>query len=757
MKRPFKPGGKPGAKPGSKSGSTAGKPSGRPVRRSAEAGRGRPAAGRPQGSKEERSEESFKDRLRKNRFAKGGKPQGSGQGQAQGERKFGGGRSRTEGRPEGRPENRSGNRPDSRPGGRPGGRSDNRSGGRPDSRNRQNRPDDKRGKAGPRPPVKREKLERIVGVYRGHETGGPLAALSRDLASIPFTITAAQVREHGLKKDMVLLVRPGKRDESGFTPVEIMEVIADKLAGAESWAAVHEFGIPHVFPEDVLKETESLKDGLTKKEITEREDLREIPIVTIDGADAKDFDDAVWAEPWEDGHHIIVAIADVAHYVEEGGALDIHARERGNSTYFPDRVVPMLPERLSNDLCSLRPKVDRPVLAVHMYIDAQGNLKKHKFVRAVIHSAARLTYEQVQLAYDGKTDNTTKPLMETTIKPLYAAYRSLLKGRANRGVIDFDLPENIIVSDPATGKIQMIEKRVRLDSHKLIEEMMILANVAAATALESRGFPALYRIHPEPSKEKIDALQMVLKQYGLKVALSGQISPGHIQGVVEAIRRDRPDEAETLFQVVLKSQQQATYDPENIGHFGLNLESYAHFTSPIRRYSDLIVHRSLVQNLKLAGKGTYSLSPQRLESLGKHLSETERRSQQAEWRTRDRFTTRFYEDFVGKRFDGKVMSVMAFGVFLSIESGLAEGLLPFRHMRDHWRYDEKNMVLNGPGKRQIRIGQILDVTLIEADTLTGRLTFSQKGMPKPVRVHGREGREKKAPLASRVKKSFRKG
>ncbi|MDD9912528.1 MAG: ribonuclease R [Alphaproteobacteria bacterium] len=564
-------------------------------------------------------------------------------------------------------------------------------------------------------PPKKEKQDFTFLAVTSGTPPHALQAFNRELASVDFVLSDKKDFPDGT----VLRVRPGKRPKYGPTPCTFVKEIANTAKGMDSLIAIDNHSIPMEFPQEVIQENENLP-AFTAKDISQREDLRQIPIVTIDGADARDFDDAVWAEPWEDGHHIIVAIADVAHYIKPNSELDKEAFSRGNSTYFSDRVVPMLPERLCNDLCSLRPEEDRPVLAVHMYINARGQLKKHQFVRGVIHSHARLTYEQAQEALNGKP-STTKPLMESTLLPLQAAANTLMEARKRRHALELDIPEPKLVLDE-TNTVTGIAVRERLFTHQMIEELMVLANVAAATALETKSQPCMYRIHPEPSKEKLDTLRNVLKQHSLR--FSGGATPTH-QDYDTLLRRVKGHPAApTLMRNILQSQQQAKYDPENLGHYGLALQRYAHFTSPIRRYSDLIVHRHLIKALNLAGDGGHLTPFKQLRKDADHINITERRSQQAEWEARDRLIARFYQQHIGNTFEGLVLNVMKFGAFVRVEE-VAEGLLPCRLMDDdHYIYNEKTLSLRGKRtSKTVKVGQSIAVRLLEADLITGKLTF----------------------------------
>lgn len=580
--------------------------------------------------------------------------------------------------------------------------------------------------------IKREKQQddsSIMGVYRERVDGpAKFMALSKEMSKLDFCVPTLP-KGSQIKDGSVCTAKVGKRPQYGPTPVEIIEVISNDIKGSEVAIAIRNHGIPHLFPTEVAEFAKKLKP-INAAEIEGREDLRHIPIVTIDGEDSKDFDDAVWAEPWENdkiknGFHIIVAIADVAHYVKEGSILDKEALTRGNSTYFPGAVIPMLPEELSNDLCSLRPHEDRPVLVAHMYINEHGKLMKYNFTRALIHSHARLTYNQVQAALNGEIPDVVKPVMSSTIIPLNQAFKALLKIRSKRGALDLDVPETVICMDD-DGEITAIDKRSRFESHQLIEEMMVLANVAAASQLETKSAPCLYRIHPEPGEVKIDALQAALKDFGLNLSLADGITPLAIQRTLNNARDEHKD---ALYMTVLRSLEQARYDPENVGHFGLALERYAHFTSPIRRYSDLVVHRSLISNLKLTGFKDIP-SPSRLLNTADHLCITERRSQKAEWEVKDRLSVRYYTDFIDKEFIARITGLTKFGMFVAIDDGAAEGMLPYRFMNDdHYIFDEKTISLKGRKTGvSYKIGSNIDVTLIESDAVTGRITFSPKGM-----------------------------
>lgn len=501
--------------------------------------------------------------------------------------------------------------------------------------------------------------------------------------------------------------------------VRVIEVIgAADDPKAISLVALHQAGLRQHFPDDVIDATKDME----VPPINGREDLRRIPLVTIDGKDARDFDDAVFAEADKDGYHLIVAIADVSYYVRSGKPLDKEAYLRGNSTYFPDRVVPMLPERLSNDLCSLRPHEPRATLAVHMWIDENGKLLRHQFVRGLMQSHARLTYEQVQAAKDGNADELTAPLMANVIEPLYTAWKVLDKAREKRGALDLDVPERKIVVDE-NNVMTGVAVRERLDSHRLIEEFMILANVAAAQALEKRKAPCIYRVHDKPSGDKLMNARNFLEAFGLSLPKEGVSNPGQINHILKKAK-----EMNTGFlinEVILRSQAQAIYHPDNIGHFGLALEKYAHFTSPIRRYADLIVHRSLIKAYDLGEGGLSDIETAKLAEIAEHISTTERSSAEAERNSVDRFTAAYLKDKIGAEFAGRIGGVTRFGLFVKLEQTGADGLVPIRTLpQDFYIHDESQHALVGKRTgRVFRLGAPVIVTLMEADPMTGSTVF----------------------------------
>jgi len=479
--------------------------------------------------------------------------------------------------------------------------------------------------------------------------------------------------------------------------------------------------IPVEFPPAAAQEAERAKAA----PMGHRLDLRQVPLVTIDGEDARDFDDAVYAEADPDhkgGWRLLVAIADVAWYVRHDRPLDRAAYRRGTSVYFPDRVVPMLPEALSNHWCSLMPQQDRPVLVAEMWIDGEGHLHKHRFHRAMMRSAARLTYTRMQRAFEGHPDHETRALLDRVIRPLYGAYRVLAAARARRGALDLDLPERLVrLGDD--GRIAEIGVRERLDSHKLIEEFMVLANVAAALALEQRHAPCLYRVHDKPDPAKLEALRAFLATLGIALPGGQHLRPGDLNHVLQAVS-GKPV-ARLVNETVLRSQSQAVYSPGNLGHFGLALARYAHFTSPIRRYPDLLVHRALIAAYGLGEGGLADADRSSFEEFGEHLSMCERRAVAAERDAMDRYVASYMAAHVGATFPGRVTSVTRFGLFVELDDSGADGLIPVRSLgREFFRHDERRQLLIGERTGETYgLGDRLKIKLVEADAATGGLLF----------------------------------
>ncbi len=523
------------------------------------------------------------------------------------------------------------------------------------------------------------------------------------------------------------LVSVALRSESRFGPPEaqVHERLGSlKSERAVSLIAIHAHGIPHVFQPATIAEAEAVRQAGTAG----REDWRELPLITIDPADAKDHDDAVHAATDNDpenpgGHVVTVAIADVAAYVLPGSALDREALERGNSVYFPDRVVPMLPERISNDLCSLREGEDRPALAVRIVLKADGSKKSHSFHRILMRSAAKLSYQQAQAAIDGQPDEKAAPVRDAILMPLWAAYGVAARGRDGRQPLDLDLPERKLILK-ADGSVDRVIVPDRLAAHKLIEEFMILANVAAAETLEKAGSQLIYRCHDEPSVEKMRALGEVLASIGIKLPKEGALRPVLFNRILGMIKGS---ENETFInEVVLRTQAQAEYVAENYGHFGLNLRRYAHFTSPIRRYADLVVHRALIASHRFGDDGLpRGTTLEALREVSTRISAAERRAMAAERETVDRLIAHFLADQIGSYFDGRIGGVNRAGLFIKLDGTGADGFIPASTLgADYYRYDEAVHALIGERTGEsFRLGDRVHVKLVEAAPVAGALRF----------------------------------
>ncbi|MEX0343871.1 MAG: ribonuclease R [Rhizobiaceae bacterium] len=515
-----------------------------------------------------------------------------------------------------------------------------------------------------------------------------------------------------------------------------------------SMIALHAHDIPHVFPAAVLEESEKCKPVAPSS--GDREDWLDLPLITIDPADAKDHDDAVFAQPDEDkgnpgGIVAYVAIADVAAYVRPGSALDREALKRGNSVYFPDRVVPMLPEKISNNLCSLRENENRPALAVRMVFSAEGRKLRHSFHRVMMKSAARLSYQQAQAAIDGATDDKTGPIFETVLKPLWQAYQVLQRGRRAREPLELDLPERkILLKDD--GTVDRVIVPDRLDAHKLIEEFMIQANVAAAETLEAKKQALIYRIHDAPSLAKQEALRDFLKTIGQSLARGAQMRPAQFNTILSRVVGE--DHEQLVNEVVLRSQSQAEYATGNIGHFGLNLRRYAHFTSPIRRYADLIVHRALITALSLGKDGLRQADEPQLEEISGLISSSERRAMAAERDTVDRLIAAHLATRIGEEFQGRISGVTKAGLFVQLLQIGADGFIPVSTLGDdYYIFDETSHALAGERTgKGYRLGDMVDVRLAEAVPLAGSMRFEMlsepQAMPASVRSFhkGKSGR-----------------
>lgn len=534
--------------------------------------------------------------------------------------------------------------------------------------------------------------------------------------------------------DLVLAEKTGRPPRIA---ARVTQVLGDPFAPrAFSLIAVHKHGIPVAFSEEALAEAERVaKQSLTGQK---REDLRHLPIVAIDPADARDHDDAVWAAPDDDpanvgGYRAIVAIADVSFYVRPGSELDREARRRGNSVYFPDRVVPMLPEILSADVCSLKEGADRAALACHLTIDKAGAITGFRFARALVRIAANIAYEDAQAAIDADDDSSLRgddDRILPALRNLWACWRLLDAARTKRAPLDLDLPERRVVLDEK-GRIMSVAPRARLDAHRLIEDYMIAANVAAALALEGKKAPVMYRDHEPPSREKLVALKEYLATFGIEFALGQVIRPATFNRVIERARAlaeaadDGADIVPQIMEQVLRSQTQAYYGPENHGHFGLSLGSYAHFTSPIRRYADLIVHRSLVAAFGLGAGGLTEDEAAGMARIGESISGLERRAMEAERETIDRYVAAYLSERVGEVVETRITGVQNFGFFATVEGIGGDGLVPARDLgTEYFRYDEARRALIGDQSGETyAIGQRLPLRLVEANPVSGALRF----------------------------------
>ncbi|WP_284125505.1 ribonuclease R [Parerythrobacter aestuarii] len=585
------------------------------------------------------------------------------------------------------------------------------------------------------------RTEGMMGVIELDGSGKPwLAPVDKRIRNSVHVVDLGQA-EAG---QLVLAEQAGKSPRSG---VRVVEVYGDPLAPRSfSLIAIAKHGIPHIFPEEAIDEAgRAAKLPLSEDK---REDLRNVPILAIDPADARDYDDAIWAEPdREGGFKAIIAIADVSFYVRPGGALDREARKRGNSVYFPDRVVPMLPEVLSADVCSLRHGEDRAAMACHLKVSGEGKVTSWRFTRAVVRLTHNIPYEKAQEAID---DGSASQELQN----LWACWKALAKARHERDPLELEIPERRVMLDDK-GRIADIAVRERLDAHRVVEDFMIAANVAAAKALEAKTAPVVYRIHEPPNREKLIALRDYLATQGRKLALGQVVTPT----LFNRFLKDVSDDAERtlLMEAVLRSQTQAYYGPKNAGHFGLALGSYAHFTSPIRRYSDLLVHRALVDAYGLEqpkpsnGLPDFSGLSDRdrddLQQVSDAISTTERRAMEAERDTIDRYVASFLSQHVGQVFQTRITGVQSFGFFATIQDLGGDGLVPVSTLgREYFRHDEAAQALIGEDSgTRYEVGQRLELKLAEANPLTGALKFEPvdaQGDPIEPRGHRTPPRKK---------------
>jgi len=588
--------------------------------------------------------------------------------------------------------------------------------------------------------------ERTVGVFRadpGGRGGGRIVPVNRKQREYVIAPADAEDAEDG----ELVAIEPRPKNRLGLPSARISERIGNVSSEkAISLIALEENNIPYIFPERVIAEADEAKPA----GMEHRDDWRDMPLITIDPADARDHDDAVHARPDPDnegGFIVTVAIADVAWYVRPGSAMDKEAVKRGNSVYFPGRVVPMLPEKISNDLCSLRESEDRPALAVRMHFDKAGRKTRHRFHRVMMRSAAALSYEEAQAAIDGQPNERTGPLLDDVLKPLWGAYELLHAGREDREPLELDVPERKVVLDES-GAIDRVYVPPRLDAHKLIEEFMIQANVAAAEELEGKDSPLVYRIHDEPSFDKLEALRDFLGSLDLNLPKKGALRPAEFNRIL----RNVADTAHSMLvnEVVLRSQSQAQYSTQNIGHFGLNLRRYAHFTSPIRRYADLLVHRALISALSFGEGGIGKMDEKAMEKVAGDISLAERRAMAAERDTLDRLIAAWLSDKVGARFWGRIRGVTRAGLFVELEETGADGFVPIATLgSEFFVYDEGLHRLTGADTgTSYQLGDRVEVRLVDATPFAGDLTLEM--LSEGTKGRGGTGRRRvRAPTARR--------
>ena len=585
---------------------------------------------------------------------------------------------------------------------------------------------------------------RLLGVVRlGRGDGARVQAVDKRNASEEYFLPLEEAR--GAEDGELVAIEPiGRQRMQGLQTVRVAERLGSlKGEKAVSTIAILTHGLPHVFRPETLAEAVAVRaPGLAG-----REDWRDLPLVTIDPPDAKDHDDAVHAaaDPAPDnpgGMVVTVAIADVASLVGPRSAMDREAVDRGNSVYFPDRVVPMLPERVSTDLGSLRPLEDRPALAVRLVLSADGHKRRHSVHRVMIRSAAKLNYAQAQAAIDGAPDDTTAPLLEPVLKPLWDAYRLATRARQERSPLDLDLPERKLVLK-ADGTVDRVVVPERLDAHRLIEEFMILANVAAAETLEEKRQVLVYRVHDEPSLTKLNALSEFLQTIGIKLAKGQVLRPAQFNGILQRVKDTEHEHL--VNEVVLRSQAQAEYAVDNYGHFGLNLRRYAHFTSPIRRYADLVVHRALIRALGLGEDGLPDMTPKELGEVAARISAAERRAMAAERETIDRLVAGFLSEKIGTVFDARLSGVTRAGLFVRLVETGADGFVPAAHLGDEFfSFDEPGRAMVGTRTgTTFRLGDTVEVRLVEAAPVAGALRFEIVGGGQRQRRGMRDGGSRK--------------
>jgi len=567
----------------------------------------------------------------------------------------------------------------------------------------------------------------VVGRYV-HESG--LGFVIPDNPRISHTVAIPPRGRAGAKPGQIVVAELTEQPGRGTQPIGmIVEVLGDAGApGIETDIAIRAHGLPFRWPQEALDEAEGWGDRVRPSAKRERLDLRDLPLVTIDGADAKDFDDAVWCEPDGKGFRLIVAIADVSHYVRPGSALDDEARERGTSVYFSRKVIPMLPESLSNGLCSLNPHVDRLCMVCDMRIGPGGKVVSSTFHEAVMRSAARLTYDEVAgiLVEGDPALRRRYDQLVPHLEHLHGVWRALARARSRRGAIDFDLPEVRMIFDPK-GRVARVEPRERNDAHRIIEECMIAANVEAAKFLEGHRLPTLFRVHAGPDEDKLGELKAFLGAFGISLPTRERLEPRHVSDIVRQVA-GRPDAA-LIETVVLRSMKQAVYQPQNVGHFGLALNGYAHFTSPIRRYPDLLVHRAIRHALSGGTPGDFAHAPGEMEQLGRHCSACERRADEATREAMDWLKCEFMRDRVGEEFDVIVTGVVDFGLFVQIPEYQIDGLVHVSSLGgDYYQRDAVHHRLVGERTGKVfRLTDRLTVRLVRVNLDDRKIDFELSG------------------------------
>ncbi len=570
--------------------------------------------------------------------------------------------------------------------------------------------------------INERSVQEVVGIFHA---GRNLGVVIPENERLRFEILIPNPKKYGNIDGMAVVARILHFSKTGTTAEgEIVKVLGDpESIEVQSQIVINKYQLPNKFSKPAMLQAEELPESIRKEDLSGRKDIRQLPLVTIDGENAKDFDDAVHVKKTRSGFVLTVAIADVSHYVEKGSSLDSDALERGTSVYFPDRVIPMLPEKLSNGLCSLVPEQDRLAMVARISFDKDGNVKRASFFKAVMRSHYRFTYKLVQKLLDGqdkKLLNRHKKFLKT-IREMEELAKLLMKKRQERGSIDFDLPEPEVILG-LTGELESIVLRERSMAHRIIEEFMIAANEAVARFLSQRNIPVLYRIHEPPEREKIDDLVEYLRSLGYNIKTPKKIDPFWFQKILGMVE-GKPEEY-VINSMLLRSMNQAVYSPENKGHFGLASPTYLHFTSPIRRYPDLVVHRVLKGNLRRIRKRPV-YSKEELIPLGEHLSRRERIAMEAEREMLERLKIRYMEDKIGEQFHGIITGVTSFGMFVELKEIFISGVVRLVDMADdYYEFDSKRHLLRGKRTGKIyRLGQEIVLRLIGINKARRHLNF----------------------------------